>query len=73
MATKGKDIFNGHFTVLLLVLGGKYVFNSINDGVNIDIHSPVPISRKGRPPFKRLKSGVHSSPYMTWPLSHQQP
>jgi len=73
MAGKGKDIFNGRFTILLLVLGGKDVFNFINDDLNIDIHTSVQVSRKGQPPFKRLKSGVHSSPYMTWPLPHQQP
>jgi len=73
MAGKGKDVFNNCFTVLLLVLGGKDVFNSINHGLNTYIHSPVPVSRKGQPPFKRLKSGMHSSPHMTWPLPHQQP
>jgi len=30
--------------------------NSINDGVNTNIHSPEPVSRKGRPPYKRLRS-----------------
>jgi len=42
MARKGKNIFNGRVTVLLLVLGGKDVFNFINDSLNIDIHSHVP-------------------------------
>jgi len=42
MARKGKNIFNGRFTVLLLVIGGKDVFNFINDGLIIDIHSHVP-------------------------------
>jgi len=65
MAGKGKDIFDGHFTILLLVLGGKDVFNFINDDLNINIHSPIQVSRKGQPPFKRLKLRVHSSPYMT--------
>jgi len=30
--------------------------NSMNDGVNTNIHSPEPVSRKGRPPYKRLRS-----------------
>jgi len=29
---------------------------SMNDGVNRNIHSPEPVSRKGRPPYKRLRS-----------------
>ena len=28
----------------------------MNDGVNTNIHSPEPVSRKGGPPYKRLRS-----------------
>ena len=35
--------------------------NSINDRVNTNIHSPEPVSRKGRPPYKRLKSASEMS------------
>jgi len=33
----------------------------MNDGVNTNIHSPEPVSRKGRPPYKRLRSACEMS------------
>jgi len=36
--------------------------HSINDNLNTNIHIPIPVKRKGRLPFKRLKSTCEIAP-----------